>query len=111
MPVEQQQAARFIGSHPSDPRWTHDTAARRAVGPSHRVALLARGVAGSGNGGGRPNSYQGALGERMGIEFVSVAPDRVEARMPVAGNTQPYGLLHGGASAVLAESTVRWRPR
>jgi 1,4-dihydroxy-2-naphthoyl-CoA hydrolase len=47
---------------------------------------------------------QGALGETMGIEYLHVAPDRVTARMPVAGNTQPYGLLHGGASGVLAES-------
>ena len=31
-------------------------------------------------------------------------PDRVVGRMPVAGNTQPYGLLHGGASVVLAET-------
>jgi uncharacterized protein (TIGR00369 family) len=44
------------------------------------------------------------LDERMGIEYVEVRPERVVARMPVAGNTQPYGLLHGGASCVLAES-------
>lgn len=47
---------------------------------------------------------QGALGVRMGIEYLHVAPELVTARMPVAGNTQPYGLLHGGASGVLAES-------
>ncbi len=47
---------------------------------------------------------QGALGARMGIEFLLVGPERVIARMPVAGNTQPYGLLHGGASVVLAET-------
>jgi uncharacterized protein (TIGR00369 family) len=47
---------------------------------------------------------QGGLGERMGIEILSLDPDTTVARMPVAGNTQPYGLLHGGASAVLAES-------
>jgi uncharacterized protein (TIGR00369 family) len=46
----------------------------------------------------------GALAERMGIELLEVGADRTVARMPVAGNTQPYGLLHGGASAVLAES-------
>jgi uncharacterized protein (TIGR00369 family) len=40
----------------------------------------------------------------MGIEFVEVSPDRLVATMPVAGNTQPYGLLHGGASVVLAET-------
>lgn len=45
------------------------------------------------------------LGGRMGTEWIEVGPDRVVARIPVAGNTQPFGLLHGGASAVLAEST------
>ncbi len=45
----------------------------------------------------------GALADRMGIELVEAVPGRVELRMPVAGNTQPYGLLHGGANAVLAE--------
>jgi uncharacterized protein (TIGR00369 family) len=44
------------------------------------------------------------LVERMGIEFVEASADRVVARMPVAGNTQLQGLLHGGASVVLAES-------
>jgi uncharacterized protein (TIGR00369 family) len=46
----------------------------------------------------------GTLGEKMGIEFIEVSADRVVGRMPVAGNTQPYGLLHGGASVVLAET-------
>ncbi|MGW4684340.1 PaaI family thioesterase [Streptomyces sp. NPDC004244] len=46
----------------------------------------------------------GHLGERMDIRIVEAAPDRVVGTMPVEGNTQPYGLLHGGASAVLAET-------
>lgn len=46
----------------------------------------------------------GTLMERMELEVVEVTPRRLVARMPVAGNTQPYGLLHGGASAVLAET-------
>lgn len=46
----------------------------------------------------------GALNRRMGIEVVEVSPERVVATMPVEGNTQPYGLLHGGASVVLAET-------
>ena len=49
-------------------------------------------------------SHPGTLVERMGIEVGEVAQGRVAGRMPVAGNTQPYGLLHGGASAVLAET-------
>ena len=46
----------------------------------------------------------GGLAERMGIELLEASPTRVVGTMPVAGNTQPYGLLHGGASVVLAES-------
>ncbi|MCB5166768.1 hotdog fold thioesterase [Streptomyces bambusae] len=46
----------------------------------------------------------GHLGNRMGIQILEAAPDRVVGTMPVEGNTQPYGLLHGGASAVLAET-------
>lgn len=46
----------------------------------------------------------GALGKKMGIEIIEASPQRLVATMPVAGNTQPLGLLHGGASAVLAES-------
>jgi len=46
----------------------------------------------------------GLLGERMGIQFLEATVDRVIARMPVEGNTQPYGVLHGGASCVLAET-------
>jgi uncharacterized protein (TIGR00369 family) len=41
---------------------------------------------------------------RMGIEIVTATAERVVGTMPVAGNTQPYGLLHGGASCVLAET-------
>lgn len=46
----------------------------------------------------------GALNLRMGVELVETSPERVVGTMPVEGNTQPYGLLHGGASVVLAET-------
>lgn len=46
----------------------------------------------------------GTLIERMGITLTEVSPQRAVGTMPVAGNTQPFGLLHGGASAVLAET-------
>ncbi|OEJ31519.1 PaaI family thioesterase [Streptomyces subrutilus] len=46
----------------------------------------------------------GHLGERMDIRVLEASAERVVATMPVEGNTQPYGLLHGGASAVLAET-------
>ncbi len=45
----------------------------------------------------------GALGERMGMVLIEAGPQRVVITMPVEGNTQPYGLLHGGANAVLVE--------
>lgn len=44
------------------------------------------------------------LADRLGIEIVDGNPNHLVATMPVAGNRQPYGLLHGGASAVLAET-------
>jgi uncharacterized protein (TIGR00369 family) len=40
----------------------------------------------------------------MGIQVIEASPERVVASMPVKGNTQPYGVLHGGASCVLAET-------
>jgi uncharacterized protein (TIGR00369 family) len=46
----------------------------------------------------------GSLAIRMGIALREASVDRVVGTMPVAGNTQPYGLLHGGASCVLAEA-------
>ncbi len=44
------------------------------------------------------------LAQRMGIQIVDSDPNRLVATMPVEGNRQPYGLLHGGASAALAET-------
>jgi uncharacterized protein (TIGR00369 family) len=49
-------------------------------------------------------NLDGTLIGRMGIEFVEIGRDRLVATMPVEGNTQPFGLLHGGASVVLAET-------
>src|SRR3954453_11562873 len=46
----------------------------------------------------------GELNERLGVVFLEASPERVVATMPVEGNRQPYGLLHGGASVALAES-------
>ena len=46
----------------------------------------------------------GALNAKMGVELVEVSAQRLVATMPVEGNTQPYGLLHGGASIALAET-------
>ena len=46
----------------------------------------------------------GPLNEKMGVVITEISPERIVATMPVEGNTQPYGLLHGGASVVLAET-------
>jgi uncharacterized protein (TIGR00369 family) len=42
--------------------------------------------------------------EKMQITLTEATPDRAVGTMPVEGNTQPFGLLHGGASCVLAET-------
>jgi uncharacterized protein (TIGR00369 family) len=46
----------------------------------------------------------GALDKKMGIEITEASLTRLVATMPVDGNTQPMGILHGGANVVLAES-------
>lgn len=46
----------------------------------------------------------GALANKMGIELVELSAEYSVATMPVEGNTQPIGILHGGAHVVLAES-------
>jgi uncharacterized protein (TIGR00369 family) len=56
-----------------------------------------------------PNDDRFTFGEdtlmrRMGMRMLEISAERVVASMPVAGNTQPYGLLHGGATAALAET-------
>jgi 1,4-dihydroxy-2-naphthoyl-CoA hydrolase len=48
---------------------------------------------------------KGTLVEHIGIEFLEIGEDYIEAKMPVDKRTiQPYGILHGGASLVLAET-------
>lgn len=49
-------------------------------------------------------THPSALDERMGLEVLEVSPERTVGRLPVEGNTQPFGLWHGGASAVLVET-------
>lgn len=46
----------------------------------------------------------GALAEKMGIEFLELSAEHSVATMPVEGNTQTIGILHGGAHVVLGES-------
>src|SRR5439155_15621897 len=49
-------------------------------------------------------TLDGTLIERIGIHILEAEPDRVVARMPVDGNRQPFGLLHGGAAGALCET-------
>jgi 1,4-dihydroxy-2-naphthoyl-CoA hydrolase len=44
------------------------------------------------------------LDEKLGIKIIDFDPDRLVATMPVAGNEQPFGRLHGGASCALMET-------
>src|SRR5712692_8017439 len=50
------------------------------------------------------DAFPETLAYRMGIRITEASAERVVGTMPVHGNTQPYGLLHGGASCVLAET-------
>jgi uncharacterized protein (TIGR00369 family) len=49
-------------------------------------------------------NMRGGLPEKLGIEYLELSAERVVARMPVGGNVQPYGILHGGATAALCET-------
>lgn len=44
------------------------------------------------------------LNDKVGMELIEATAERVVGTIPVEGNLQPYGLLHGGANAVLAEA-------
>lgn len=50
------------------------------------------------------NAMRGEFNEKIGLEIIEISPERVVATMPVEGNRQPLGLLHGGANAAMAES-------
>ncbi|MGC4112483.1 MAG: hotdog fold thioesterase [Nocardioides sp.] len=65
--------------------------------PTDEESMLAAFIAGEEAG-------MGALNHKLGIKILEATAERVVATMPVEGNTQPYGLLHGGASIALAES-------
>jgi 1,4-dihydroxy-2-naphthoyl-CoA hydrolase len=57
-------------------------------------------------------AHADSIVRHLGIEFTEVGDGYLVARMPVDGRThQPFGILHGGASVVLAESlgsTASW---
>lgn len=90
-----------VASPRSEPAEAHKrslAALTDTLPPGQAEVMRALGAGALGAGGA------GSLAERMGIELLEVGADRTVARMPVEGNTQPYGLLHGGASVVLAET-------
>ncbi len=55
-----------------------------------------------------PADQLSPLDEKLGIRITDYDPDRLVATMPVAGNEQPFGLLHGGASCALMETIGSW---
>ena len=54
------------------------------------------------------NDYmKNSMVDHLGIEFISINKDSIGAKMPVTDRCrQPYGVLHGGASAALAETVA-----
>ena len=55
--------------------------------------------------GGGPLS---PLDDKLGIRITDYGPDQLVATMPVEGNQQPFGLLHGGATCSLVETIGSW---
>ena len=55
-----------------------------------------------------PSDTQGPLDDKLGIQITDFTPERLVATMPVAGNEQPFGLLHGGATCSLVETVGSW---
>ena len=55
-----------------------------------------------------PTDSFSPLDDKLGIQIVDFNPDRLVATMPVEGNQQPFGLLHGGATCSLVETIGSW---
>jgi 1,4-dihydroxy-2-naphthoyl-CoA hydrolase len=55
-----------------------------------------------------PAEKTSPLDDKLGIQITDYDPDRLVATMPVAGNEQPHGLLHGGATCALMETVGSW---
>lgn len=50
-----------------------------------------------------PMAASDPFSSRIGMVFEELSPERVVGTIPVEGNTQPYGILHGGATCALIE--------
>ncbi len=61
-------------------------------------------IAVEGYAGMDPAAADQQLNDKVGMKLIELSPERVVGTIPVEGNLQPYGLLHGGANAVLAEA-------
>jgi uncharacterized protein (TIGR00369 family) len=55
-----------------------------------------------------PAGASSPLDDKLGIEIIDFTPDRVVATMPVEGNQQPLGQVHGGATCALMETIGSW---
>ncbi len=55
-----------------------------------------------------PADARSPLDDKLGIRIVDFDPDQLVATMPVEGNQQPFGLLHGGATCTLVETIGSW---
>jgi uncharacterized protein (TIGR00369 family) len=55
-----------------------------------------------------PTGSFSPLDDKLGIRITDFDPDRLVATMPVEGNEQPFGLLHGGATCSLMETIGSW---
>jgi 1,4-dihydroxy-2-naphthoyl-CoA hydrolase len=51
-----------------------------------------------------PDGVSSPLDDKLGVQITDWNPERMVATMPVAGNEQPFGLLHGGATCTLVET-------
>ena len=79
----------------------------RRSGPRDGVARYGPGVA-TPPPDWAPAGMLSPLDEKLGIRIVDYDPDRLVATMPVEGNEQPFGLLHGGATCALVETIGSW---
>lgn len=87
------RAPRLAGAMPSEETTTQTAASAAELAKAEDpVALL--------------NSRPGQLDQRLGVTYLEASTERVVARMPVEGNRQPMGLLHGGSTIALCESVA-----
>src|SRR5439155_21722216 len=95
---KRRNGARYPPPRPTDPGWVPGRGPRHCgtVPAGGRFARMAEQVEVDVLGTGF--DAMGTLAQRMGIEIVEASAARVVGTMPVDGNTQPLGLLHGGAS-------------